>query len=62
MECKNGKQILMKTYSENEIIKHCLDKQKVHEAIQNSWIKHPATESHKGHNGALLELKKELGL
>ena len=56
-----GEHISYETWLERKLY-DSIPEQKVRVAINNLWIKHPATESHKGHNGALLELKKELGL
>ena len=46
----------------NNIHETQLDKKRVGEVIEWMWIEHPTTESHKGHNSCLLELKKELKL
>ena len=54
-ECENGKLILVKTYSETEITKHCLDKQKVREAIQN-YVFNGGSPAH------AKDILKELGL
>ena len=43
-------------------VSQVIDKAKVEKVIKKLWILYPATQSHKGHNGALLDIKKELGL
>lgn len=42
------------------VTRKCIDKKRLEKIIDNLWIQHPATQSHKGHNGALLELKREV--